>query len=97
MRCDCCHEQKIIDRWYTNQFIQHETGYFTAQDGSYDTKWDSLLHKTVRIAPYGFLTAQDGAYGTIQDFLPHKTVRTAPNGISYSTKRIVTKIKWKYH
>jgi hypothetical protein len=102
-RCDCCHEQKIIDRWYTNWFIQHETGFFTAQDGSYDTKRDSLLHKTVHTAPYEvsyrtrrcirhhtrFLTAQDGSYGTIRDSLLHKTVHTAPYEISYHTRQCI--------
>jgi hypothetical protein len=52
-RCDRCHEQKIVDGCYTNQCIQHQLGFLTAQDGSYDTKWDSLQHKTVHMAPNG--------------------------------------------
>ncbi|KAF3404143.1 hypothetical protein DPV78_003415, partial [Talaromyces pinophilus] len=56
--------------------IRHQTGFLTAQYGTYATKPDifdsayGIRHQT------GFLTAQDGAYGTKRDFLPHKT--TAP-------------------
>ncbi|OKL55275.1 hypothetical protein UA08_09431 [Talaromyces atroroseus] len=43
----------------TRRRIQHQTGFFTAQDSLYDTIRD----------------AQDGVYGTRQDFLQHQTDR----------------------
>lgn len=95
-RCDRCREQKIVDGCYTNRRVQHETGFFTAQDGSYDTIRDFLPLKTVHTTPNRisyrsrrrirhqtrFITAQDRAYNTERDFLTLKTVHTTPNGIS---------------
>lgn len=51
MEQDVITKQEIINRYYTNQYIQHQTGFFTTQDSAYNTKQDFLPLKTVHTTP----------------------------------------------